>query len=122
MRLGLLEGAFALVRLPAGTEPPPLPGGPLAAVVRDRSALTLVAPEDAAPAGEASRGWRALEVEGPLDLATTGVLAALAATLRDAGVPIFVVSTYDTDVVLVPGDRLGDAVTALRDADHDVAT
>jgi hypothetical protein len=57
-------------------------------------------------------------VAGPLDLSLTGVLASLAEPLRDAGVPIFVVSSYDTDFVLVPGDRLVDATTALTRAGH----
>ena len=68
----------------------------------------------------AERGWRALTVEGPLDFALTGVLAALAVPLADAGVSIFAVSTYDTDHVLVRSDRLADAVEALRAAGHSV--
>ena len=57
---------------------------------------------------------------GPLDLSLTGVLASLAEPLRDAGVPLFVVSSYATDFVLVPGDRLVDATAALTAAGHAV--
>ena len=122
MDLALLPGAYALTRLDRDAEQPPLPDGPLAALVRDRDALTVVGPEDAAPAaGESSRGWRALEVAGPLDLALTGVLASLADPLRDAGVPVFVVSSHATDFVLVPGDRLDEATAALTAAGHAVA-
>jgi hypothetical protein len=69
----------------------------------------------------AERGWRALAVAGPLDFALTGVLAALAGPLADAGVSIFAIATYDTDYVLVRADRLADAVGALRAAGHRVA-
>ena len=69
----------------------------------------------------AQRGRRALEVAGPLDLAMTGVLAALSVPLAAAGVPIFVMSTYDTDYLLVGEDRLADALAALRGAGHRVA-
>jgi hypothetical protein len=121
MDLVLLPGNYALTRLARDAEPPPLPAGPLAALVRDRDALTVVGPEEAATGGgEESRGWRALELAGPLDLSLTGVLASLAEPLRDAGVPIFVVSSYDTDFVLVPGDRLVDATAALTAAGHAV--
>ena len=68
----------------------------------------------------AQRGWRALAVEGPLDFALTGVLAAVAVPLAEAGISIFAVSTYDTDYVLVRADRLADAVAALRGAGHSV--
>jgi hypothetical protein len=36
-------------------------------------------------------------------------------------VPVFVLSTFDTDLVLVPEDRLGDAVAALHEVGHRVA-
>jgi hypothetical protein len=120
MNLVLLPGKYALTRLARDAEPPPLPAGPLAALVRDRDALTVVGPEAATGGREESRGWRALELAGPLDLSLTGVLASLAEPLRDAGVPIFVVSSYDTDFVLVPGDRLVDATAALTAAGHAV--
>ncbi len=61
-----------------------------------------------------------LAVRGPLDVSLTGVLASLATTLADAHVPIFVVSTFDTDLVLVPADRVEAAEVALTDAGHRV--
>jgi hypothetical protein len=122
MDLALLAETYTLARLDRDAEPPRLPAGPLSALVRDRDGLTLVAPESAAPeSGEASKGWRAFEVAGPLDLSTTGVLAGLAEPLRVAGVPIFVVSSFGTDFVLVPGERLADAIAALEGAGHAVA-
>jgi uncharacterized protein len=68
----------------------------------------------------AERGFRALAVAGPLDFALTGVLAALAVPLAEAGVPIFAVSTYDTDHLLVRAERLGEAIAALEAAGHQV--
>lgn len=46
-------------------------------------------------------GWRALQVEGPLDFSLTGILASLATPLSGAGISIFAISTYDTDYLLV---------------------
>ena len=42
-------------------------------------------------------------------------MAALTAPLRDAKVPIFAVSTYDTDWLLVKSDTVDKAITALKD-------
>jgi len=39
--------------------------------------------------------------EGPLELDQTGVLASIAAPLSAGGIPVFAVSTYDTDYFLV---------------------
>lgn len=94
---------------------------PLAAAVRRGEELSLVAREDTVPADvKAERGFRALEVTGPLAFELTGVMASIAQPLADAGVWIFTLATYDTDVVLVPHSRLDDAVAALQAAGHTV--
>jgi hypothetical protein len=49
-------------------------------------------------------------VEGPLDFSLTGIVAQLSAPLAAADIPIFVLSTYDTDYVLVPQALATDAV------------
>jgi uncharacterized protein len=122
-RLRVLEGRFAVARPDAADGLPAWfdLAAPLAAAVRRADELSLVCPERDVPAGVvAERDWAALEVAGPMDLALTGVLAAIAAPLAGAGVPVFALATYDTDVVLVPAARLGDACAALRAAGHDV--
>ncbi|MBW1730901.1 MAG: ACT domain-containing protein [Deltaproteobacteria bacterium] len=68
----------------------------------------------------AERGWRCLKVEGPLDFGETGVVLSLAEPLARAGVSIFVVSTYETDYLLVRGRDLKAAVKVLRLAGHKV--
>jgi hypothetical protein len=121
--LKVLDGELAICRLEAGQ---PLPGwfslhGPFSAAVRRDGELSLVCDVAAVPAGvTADRGWRALELEGSQDLTLTGVLAGLARPLADAGVPLFALATYDTDVLLVPAARLADAVAALRAHGHTV--
>ena len=69
---------------------------------------------------ESVRGWRVLQVRGPLDFAEVGVLAALTEALARAGVSVFAVSTFDTDYLLVAGSMLDRAAQALRAAGHAV--
>ena len=66
------------------------------------------------PASRADRGWRALQVEGALPLDVVGVLAALTAPLAAAAVPLFAISTFDTDILLVKSEHLARAIAALR--------
>jgi len=83
--------------------------------------VSIVCEEGYAPGdAEVSRGWRCLRVAGPLDFEMVGVLAALSTVLADEGVPIFVLSTFDTDHILVRGTDLRRAVDALRAAGHEV--
>jgi hypothetical protein len=130
MRLRVLEGDYAVCRLPPGAPAPAVPPAgtgfwSLTEVGEERSLVCL---EDLvrenAPGGDGGLavvpGWRILEVAGPLDLGLTGVMASIAAPLADAGVPIFPIATHDTDWVLIPGAQLGPAVEALRRAGHEV--
>lgn len=122
MELLLVEEELALCRLDPDTPLPHWARGELVATVHSGDELSVVCSSAGVPVGvEASRGWRALRVAGTLDLALTGVLAALLAPLEAAEVPIFAISSFDTDYVLVPGECLEDAVAALEQAGHSVA-
>jgi uncharacterized protein len=127
LALRVLPGELAVARLAPDAPIPPWASlapdapGALRAAVRTAAELSIVCPDPDVPgAVRAERGWRALVVAGPLDLALTGILAGIAAALADTGVAIFAVATYDTDYVLVRSARLGDAVAALRAAGYDV--
>ena len=95
--------------------------GELCAVTRTIDELSVVCSEEAVPPEAPSeRGWRALKVQGPLDFSLTGVLAALTVPLAAASIPIFALSTYDTDYVLVAARDLTRAAEALTQAGHSV--
>jgi uncharacterized protein len=97
----------------------PLPTLDFFCAIRTNDELSLVTDDALVPEGvPCERGWRALKVEGPLDFALTGVLAALAIPLAEAQIPIFALSTFDTDYILVKSDRLADAIVALEQAGH----
>jgi hypothetical protein len=93
----------------------------LVAFIRTQEELTIICPEHFVPPGViAEPGWRALQVEGPLDFELVGVLASLAASLADAGVSIFAISTYSTDFILIKQSQLDDALESLRQVGYQV--
>jgi hypothetical protein len=120
--LELLSDRFAVCRLaPEAAIPPSLEGGSLFSVTRTGSELSVVCRESQGLPGEVEGGWRCLGVEGPLEFTQIGVLASLSQPLAEAGISIFVVSTYDTDYLLVKEEQLDSAITALRAAGHSIA-
>jgi len=123
LTLSVMEGLFAIIRLASDA---PLPAwaaqSSFFSATRTCEELSLVVPEAAAVAEhEVSRGWRMLKVRGPLKFSEVGVLAALANPLARTGVSIFVISTFDTDYLLVPQEELSVAVEALEHAGHCIA-
>ena len=123
MRVVALLARLAVCRLPSGS---PIPawidaGGEFVAMTRTPDELSIVCAVDAVPGGIPREGpWRAFKVQGPLVMSLLGVVAALADPLRDAGISIFAISTYDTDYILVHEPDLEAAIRALRDAGHEV--
>jgi hypothetical protein len=120
-----LDGLFAVCRLAAEAPLPAWaagsPDGSLVSITRTADELSIVCRQDVVPEGvRCERGWRVLRVAGTLDFTLVGVLASLLAPLAEAGVAVFVLSTFDTDYLLVKHDRLDAAVDAWRRARHGV--
>lgn len=123
MELRVLPDRLAVARMaPDAAWPIPSRRGGLVSITRTADELSIVCPEDDVPAEAAKveRGWHALEVLGPLDFAMVGVMSALTRPLADVGVAVFVVSTFDTDYILVHASALETAVKALRAAGNTV--
>src|SRR5512136_3488395 len=122
LALSILPDAFAICRLdPAEDVPEWAMIGEFVSITHTSDELSIVcAVEHVPPDVKADREWRALRVEGPLDLAMTGVLAALASPLAEAQINLFAVSTFDTDYLLVKGYNLARACEVLRRAGHTV--
>ncbi len=121
LTLVLLEGRFAVCRLAADAPLPAWPAGPFVSMTRTPDELSVVCRQEDVPDGvRCEPGWRLLRVAGSLDFALVGILASLTAPLADAGIPVFAVSTFDTDYLLVKEDRLRAALAILRHAGHDV--
>ena len=112
-RLHIVPGQFLVEHLPQSTFPE---DDDWVALIRAPEGLTVV--REASPLTEAER-WVGFYGE-PDGLDVPGTLAALVQPRADAGVPVFVVSTYHADLVLVPEHRLKDATEALRGAGHQV--
>jgi hypothetical protein len=120
-RLVLLEGSFAICRLPPDAAGPVLGRGALVSATRTSEELSIVCPSAQSPPGaRVEDGWRALKLRGPIPFEETGVLSALATALARRGLSLFALSTFDTDYVLVREAGLRRAVAALRQAGYSV--
>jgi len=86
-------------------------------LTRTPTELSVVCPEDDLPPSIArvERGWRAFELHGPIPFDAVGVIAAVTAPLAAAGLPAFVLSTFDTDLLLVREEHVPRARDALAE-------
>lgn len=63
---------------------------------------------------EFSRDWSALVVKGPMELSLSGIMHALCGPLKNAQVPVFASSTWDTDYILINAANKDKARRALE--------
>jgi uncharacterized protein len=123
MNLTVLPDTLAICRLSVDESVPEWAMlGEFVSITHTADELSIVCADDHVPGDvKADREWRALKVEGPLDLALTGVLTSLTDPLARSQINIFAISTFDTDYLLVKGYNLLRACDVLRQAGHVVA-
>jgi len=117
-----LPGSFAICRLP--------PDAPISdwsatasftSITRTADELSIVCPVDQAPQNAPRESpWTCLKLQGPFPFSQTGILASFIGPLAAHAVPIFAISTFDTDYVLVKEEFTAAALMALQAAGHEL--
>ena len=121
MKLSVLPMELAVWKLPPDAAFPPFCAAGFWSVTRTGEELSMVSDPALVPPGVPSEtGWRCLAVKGPLAFDMIGVVAALSVPLGDADISIFVLSTFDTDYLLVKGHQLELACAVLQRAGHEI--
>jgi uncharacterized protein len=83
---------------------------------KDNDEVTVVCIQtDAVQSGviQSELNWKILKIEGPLDFDLTGIISGITTVLAEKKIPVFTLSTYSTDYILVREANLEKAVTAL---------
>ena len=96
--------------------------GDLVFIGKTDAECSLVCPTELAPAHPLARedGWRCFRIQGVLDFSLIGILAQIASLLAAHRIGIFVVSTFNTDYILVKEENLDRAVRLLKAAGYTV--
>ena len=113
--LRVLEGRFILEQATNAGES--ASQAELLALVFGPDGQTTVRRDDSAENAWAAL-WNGDEAHDPQ---ATGMLSAIVAPLAAGELPVWVASSFDGDLILVPVDRLNEAVEVLRRAGHHIA-
>jgi uncharacterized protein len=122
LKFSRLKGPYAIVKLAADVAVPEWAArGEFSSVTRTAEELSIVCPADNLPIEVNSPlHWICWKLVGPFPFSETGVLLSFIEPLSSSGVPIFAISTYDTDYVLVQEEFEGAALDALQKAGHEL--
>jgi hypothetical protein len=116
-----LPGAYAIVRLAPDA---PIPNwatkADFTSITSTSDELSIVCPADNIPADMHSQHqWICFQLEGPFPFSLTGILLSFIEPLSSNGIPIFAISTFDTDYVLIQEEFAAHALTVLQAAGHE---
>ena len=117
-----LVGAYAIVRTAADAPVPEwAAAGEFTSITRTADELSIVCRTENLPADvESPHRWICLKLEGPFAFSQTGVLLSFIEPLSSKAIPIFAISTYDTDYVLIQEEFAGAALNILQEAGHEL--
>ncbi len=65
-------------------------------------------------------GWKGFRIQGVLDFSLVGILSKIATLLAKNDIPIFAISTYNTDYVLTKAEHCEKALEALKQAGYTI--
>ena len=122
LTLLVLAGRYGICRL-GPDEPVPAWGlqGEFFSVTRTTDELSIVCAEAQIPATVlCESGWRLFKIDAVMDFSLVGIVAGISAAIAGANVGIFVLSTYNTDYILVRQPDFSAAAAALRTAGYKV--
>jgi hypothetical protein len=64
--------------------------------------------------------WKIIKIKGPLSLSLTGIIAEISSVLAKSNIPVFTISTYETDYLLVKNDNLDKAIAAFKNNGYQI--
>lgn len=113
---------LAVVRLGPGADLPSwVESSSILSITATAAETSVVCAARSVPAkARQQRSFTAYAVAGTLDFALTGVLHTLLEPLTEAQISVFVISTFDTDWILVPKEDADEAAEAWRRRGHTV--
>jgi len=120
LNLNILDGSFTIHRFsPNNGIPNQIYQGQFCSITKTDEELSIVCSSLVHLDSESSEtDWSCIKVLGPLDFSLTGILADISAVLAKAEISIFVISTFDTDYILVKSEKLQATKKALQQAGY----
>ena len=124
LHLSLIKEKYGICTLPNSA---PIPdwalNESLVSITSSEKELTIVCRQDIIPSQcKCDLDWRCFKVDGSFDLNQTGVISSLSSPLADAGISIYVISTYDTDYFMVKEENVEQAISVLSNSGHSITT
>ena len=115
MTLELLEDEFSIYKVdPNHVVNEKLLSSKFISITKTEDEISIVAPKNEIHNFiKSENDWKVLKICGMLDFSLVGILHKISAILANENISIFVISTYNTDYIMVKKDNLEKAIKVL---------
>ena len=122
LKLTLLKDKYGICALPNTAQIPEWAlMQSLISITRTKEELTIVCQQDLIPSQyQSDLNWRCFRVDGTFDLNQIGVISSISLPLTQAGISIYVISTYNTDYFLVQEEKVKQTISVLSDSGYSI--
>ena len=69
---------------------------------------------------EKEDNWKILKIMGTLDFSLIGIISEISSILANNGISIFVISTFNTDYIMVKIEKLDNAIKLLEENNYEI--
>ena len=124
LALKLLPDYYAVCRLRENKQiPERVRDLPFYAIIRTEESLTFICNQKFIKDDvECEKNWRCLEIEGPFEFSEIGIISQVCGPLARSKIPVYVISAFETDYLLIKDTFLEEALATLRNSGHVVTT
>lgn len=115
-----LHGHYAVAQLPHNEAIPSWADGDgFVSISRTDDELSIVCRQERIPEQvKSDDGWTCFKFVGPFEFGESGVILSVIRPLSESGMGVFVVATFDGDVLLLKASDVPRAQILLREAGH----
>jgi hypothetical protein len=120
IRLKQLSGSYTVCQLAIDAPVPQWADGPgFVSIGRTEDELSVVCLHDRVPPDiKQDAGWSCIKLQGPFAFNETGIALSVIRPLSEKDVPVFLISTFDTDYLLLKTSDIPRARALLEAAGH----
>lgn len=122
MKLKVLDDKYQVIRLkPDEKLPLEFVSGEFFSITKTEEELSIVVKSGIEiQNNRIEDNWRIMQIVGTLDFSLIGILSKISAILADNKIAIFVISTYNTDYILVKEEKLKQAIEVLKENGYEI--
>jgi hypothetical protein len=123
LKLQILKDRYAIFRFEPDSEIPDwIKNSDFYSFSKTKNELSVVGRNPERPFEElnVNQDWRILKIPGPLNFSLTGIIAEISGILGKSNIPVFIISTYDTDYFMVKDQDLAKSIDSLEAFGHEI--